>query len=314
MSHGIETCAYTNEVPWHGLGTYVENAPTTAEMIKLAGLDWTVSLREMRLENGLVVPDYQALTRDSDDTVLDVVGSAYKPTQISEIFSFLNEFVEAGGATMETAGSIHNGKFVWGLVKLNESFKMDKQDEVRGYLLALIPFRRGVSLKFKMTNVRTVCQNTIAMALASSGAQYSMNHRLVFDDKIIKEAKETIGIARDQFGEFERNARLLQKLNISREDSIRLLAPIYQPNKTPEVILNDFEKEGSRTMKRLVNEILVDAPGADPGTGWGLLNAVTYYADHEASRSVDNRLDSAWLGDGANKKIKVFEKLLEMAD
>jgi hypothetical protein len=38
------------------------------------------------------------------------------------------------------------------------------------------------------------------------------------------------------------------------------------------------------------------------GTRWGLLNAVTQYVDHEAGRTADVRLDSAWFGRGQAHK------------
>ena len=49
-------------------------------------------------------------------------------------------------------------------------------------------------------------------------------------------------------------------------------------------------------------------------TGWGLVNAVTEYADHhKRARSQGNRLDNAWFGDAANIKNAVFHEALELA-
>jgi len=54
MSHGVESMAYTNEVPWHGLGTYVADAPSVEEMIRIAGLDWTVDKKKLITAHNLV--------------------------------------------------------------------------------------------------------------------------------------------------------------------------------------------------------------------------------------------------------------------
>ncbi len=43
MAHEVETMAYANAVPWHGLGEQVADDLTPEEMGKAAGLDWTVS-------------------------------------------------------------------------------------------------------------------------------------------------------------------------------------------------------------------------------------------------------------------------------
>lgn len=49
------------------------------------------------------------------------------------------------------------------------------------------------------------------------------------------------------------------------------------------------------------------------GTAWGLLCAVTEYVDHERrARNTDNRLDSAWFGQGALIKQKALDKALQL--
>jgi hypothetical protein len=49
------------------------------------------------------------------------------------------------------------------------------------------------------------------------------------------------------------------------------------------------------------------------GTAWGLLNAVTEYADfHIRASTQDNRLNSAWFGAGANLKENAAGILLEV--
>ena len=42
MSANVETMFYTREKPWHGLGTQVMEAPTSAAALSLVGLDWRV--------------------------------------------------------------------------------------------------------------------------------------------------------------------------------------------------------------------------------------------------------------------------------
>ena len=57
-----------------------------------------------------------------------------------------------------------------------------------------------------------------------------------------------------------------------------------------------------------------DAPGAEVGTGWGVLNGVTHYLDHVSrGDNADGRLASAWVGKGARQKQAVARTLSEMA-
>lgn len=311
MAHLVETMAYTNEVPWHGLGTRIDKAPTVDKMIKLAGLDWTVDRQPMFVD-GVEVPGFAALQRSSDKKILDVVGSHYKPVQNADAFKFFTEFVEAGGATMETAGSLRGGKLVWGLADLKASFKMKGDDRVKGYLLVASPHEQGKSLIIRFTTVRVVCNNTLTLALGKAGQEWRMNHRSTFDDMTISKAKDTLGIARDQLGEFERNAKTLQKLNLKEKDIIKILAPVYQPDVELKDLLSDFDKHANSKMKSVMGA-LEHAPGAQPDNGWGVLNAVTYYSDHIASRTADKRLTNAWLGRTAQQKEVVLSKLLQAA-
>lgn len=43
MPANVETMMYVREKPWHGLGTEVLEAPTSADALRLAGLDWQVN-------------------------------------------------------------------------------------------------------------------------------------------------------------------------------------------------------------------------------------------------------------------------------
>lgn len=306
MAHKVETMAYTNEVPWHGLGEYVADEITTDDMLLRAGLSWGVEKRPMYLEGGAPVPDFFALTRDKDNKVLDVVGNRYIPTQNREAFEFFREFVEAGSAKMETAGSLRGGQYVWGLANLNQSFKLKGKDEVRGYLLLAVPHQQGKSNIAKVTATRVVCNNTLTLALDGVD-EVRINHRRAFDAAAVERAKEALGVAREEFSEFEKNARVLQGINLTREDALRILAPVYQPQEEA-VTLDDMNPKLASVMHAYDH-----APGAVPGNAWGVLNAVTYYSDHIASRSADRRLTNAWFGKTAKQKEKVLARLLDMA-
>ena len=56
MSANVETMMYVREVPWHGLGTMVAEAPTSKEALRLAGLDWKVEGRPVYDADGQEIP------------------------------------------------------------------------------------------------------------------------------------------------------------------------------------------------------------------------------------------------------------------
>ena len=69
MPAAVETMFYTREKPWHGLGTMVQEAPTSADALRLAGLDWTVDQYPV-FADGNLIPGYKANIRSSDNKVL----------------------------------------------------------------------------------------------------------------------------------------------------------------------------------------------------------------------------------------------------
>lgn len=295
MSHEVETMAYTNEVPWHGLGKSFPKPPSVKEMLKGAGLNWKVELRDLHLA-GIEQPISvaKALVRDSDAKILDVVGPSYVPTQNEEAFDFFNEFVNAGGAHMETAGALRGGKFVWGLANLKHQFDVVKGDTVKGYLLVMCPHQQGKSLLIKLTSIRVVCMNTLRLALRG-GEEFRMVHRHKFDASMKSRAKETLGLARESLDKFAKDASRLKKIKMSE--------------KRVEEMVKGVFGEVDRVVAKVM-DCYKNAPGADVGTAWGALNGVTYYVDHVASRTADKRLTNAWMGKGARFKQDALEALL----
>lgn len=300
MSHQVESIAWSNERPWHGLGVKVSPKLSPQQMLKKADLDWGVSKRPMFYSEddskglpNLKVPDAYALVRDSDGSVLDVVGNQYTPVQNADAFKFFNDFVRAGKAKMDTAGSLRNGRMVWGLAALGNSFTLPGKDKVDGYLLVASPHEQGKSLRIQFTAVRVVCNNTLTMALNSSKIEqiFRHAHRRPFDDNMIEVAKEALGIANEQFEALAEQAEILSKKKVTAQQAEDYLKAVFQPvmksKRTPKAL-------------NLATQALEYAPGQDllsaRGTAWGLLNAVTYTTDHLLARTADARLNKAWFG------------------
>ena len=137
MAHMIETMAWTGEKPWHKLGVEVESDICPATMMQAAGLDWEVEKQPLYFdtEQGKVLVDHDALVRQSDGKVLDVVSCDWNPVQNADAIKLFEPFYDSGKLTMETAGSLQEGKIVFFLGKLDREIEVVKGDYTQLYLL-----------------------------------------------------------------------------------------------------------------------------------------------------------------------------------
>lgn len=327
MVAAVETMAYAGEVPWHGLGNKVSNDLTPAQMLKAAGLNWTVSKREtaFKTKAGKWEPmkDEFALVRDTDEFKLSNVGSVYKPVQNEEALDFFKKFVVAGKMKMETAGALWGGRYIWALARLGHDFRLAKGDEVRGYLLLSNPHIFGKAMVFQFTPIRVVCWNTLTYAIGADlkgkAGAYSMPHSTKFDDVAKKRAEEALGLATHQMDEFKQAATLLSKKKAAPKAVEEYFCNVldFDP-KTKQVKAKEDDKAPREPrMLPQFRDALEKAPGQDlstaKGTWWGALNAVTYVVDHEMGRDRSTALRNAWLGHSANIKRRAVTLALAEA-
>lgn len=313
MAHMVETMAYAGEVPWHGLGVSVSNDLTPRQMMEKAGVDWTVEKvpTVVRYKGDTISTGSNALVRSSDSKVLaPMVGDNWEPVQNEEAFDFFNEYCLAGDMEMHTAGSLEEGRVVWALAKIKESFDILGGDQVDSYLLFSNPHKYGKCVDIRFTPIRVVCNNTLTMSLNQQVANsVRLNHRSAFDpDKV----KETLGIASEKFSQYREMAEFLSTKRFNMESLVQYYNQIFpRANDKKEVkIVDDLTTTGKRAF-----EVLQTQPGANFGAGtwWSALNSVTYLTDHELGRTTDARINSAWFGINQTRKIKAAEKAVEFA-
>lgn len=315
MSHEIESLAFAHSVPWHGLGVRVDDKITVEDMLEASGLNWEVERVPIYTGDNKeeAIPDHVCIRRATDKKVYDIVSPRWKPVQNREILHFFKDWTEAGDATLETAGSLRNGRQVWALANLKTGFVLPGGDAVKGYVLLVGSHESGKATIAKPTSVRVVCANTMALALRSSAGKYApgeihINHLNEFN---AEEAKAMMGLSRESITAFEKAAKTLQKMKLDMEKITDVLGPIFMSKES-----DDFSDESAwgPTMRNVM-WAMDKAPGAVAGrTGWSVLNGVTYALDHMAKTTTpDGRFYAAQLGHQAKNKQRTMEALLELA-
>lgn len=212
MPANVETMFYVRETPWHGLGTMVLEAPTSAEALTLAGLDWNVIQRPIETEDGIPIPGFKANLRETDEKVLGVVTDRYKVVQNTDAFSFTDSLL-GEGVTYETAGSLQEGRRTWLLAKLPQRYIISG-DEITPYLVFMNSHDGTGSIKAAMTPIRVVCQNTLNLALSTAKRYWSTNHTGNIRGKM-EDAKYTLLYADKYMAELGRTIDSLNRMKLS---------------------------------------------------------------------------------------------------
>ena len=312
--NGKAQMAYAGETPWHGLGKRVSPDLAPVEMMREAGVDWKVIKRPSFIKaDGKQHPTgIYALVRKTDNMVLTNVGERWNPVQNIEAFKFFDKFIHAGDMEMHTAGSLKNGRIVWALARVRESFDLFGGDKVEPFLLFSNPHIYGKSIDIRFTPIRVVCKNTLDMSLlkdSSNGVR--LNHRSSFDpEKVI----EMMGLVRGQFGNYKQMAEFLGSKQITKKASLVYFNTVFpKASSTGGKVktLNDLSPNARKSLDCMDRQ-----PGAEyaKGSYWQAFNAVTYMTDHVMGRDNDNRLYSQWFGDNRHRKIKAMKTAMKMAE
>ena len=286
MPAEIETM-FTRLPAWHSLGTVTNQALTSADAIKTAGLDWTVTTRPLVTfdpENGqagfIEVPDHYATVRDSDMSVLGVVGNRYTPIQNHECFDFMDTVVDEDGITYETAGSLYDGRVVWMLLNLNRPVQVD-EDITHNYMLLTNSHDGSSSLKGLTTPIRVVCANTLRLAIRDRKNGFSFRHTSNLKGKVLQ-ARASLNLTYEYIDSFQEEMEKLLDTEITDayfNEIMDDIMPIPLPT-------TDNVKAVTRvTNQRNEIEKLFQTPefSTHKNTAWALINATSNYEQWKQS-------------------------------
>ena len=298
MPAEVETLMYvSNEsngrfVPWHGLGTAVEEAPNSKEAIRIAGLDWKVNSMPI-YTNGTEIPGYRANVRDIDGAVLGVTKSRYQITQNEDAFEFTDSLV-GGEVKYETAGSLAGGKRVFLLAQLPEEKILG--DEIIPYVCFTNGFDGSHPVQVCLTPTRVVCQNTLNLALRDSPRKWSTKHVGDIKGKL-EQARETLNLSHKYMKELNETAEQLVDTKISEDEAREVLDKVF-------VVDEKATERRANNMEEQKNDFMVCMLAPDiakfKGTAWQMVQAASDYFTHKAPKRNTNTY-----------KEKNFEKVLD---
>ena len=317
MAHEIQSMAYVDAKPWHGLGNQLPANQPIEIWQQQAGMNWTINetpvLFNVSNEGGLHVkasPDSKLLYRSDTHAPLSVVSKRYKVVQPHDVLEFYRDLTQAGGFELETAGVLKEGRKLWALARTGQETILRGGDQVAAYLLLATSCDGTLCTTAQFTSVRVVCNNTLQLAVGNSSGAVKVPHSTTFDPQLVK---QELGLGLSSWERFVTDIRQLAARPIHKFEAMNFLVEVLGD---PEVPLAD--QPNQKALQNVYALYSGNGMGADlssaNGTAWGLVNAVTQYVDHERrARSQDHRLDSAWFGTGAAIKGKAYLEAMKLA-
>jgi phage/plasmid-like protein (TIGR03299 family) len=310
MAHLVETMAYRNATPWHGLGSRLSEGQPLEVWQREAGMTWSVIEAPVQYRAGNYLHDFldqKVLFRSDTLAPLSVVSKRYQVVQPREVLEFYRDLVEVGGFELETAGVLKGGRKLWALARTGQEAVLRGADAVRAYLLLATACDGTLATTAQFTSVRVVCNNTLQMAVGNSTGAVKVPHSTKFDAEAIK---KELGIGISAWDAFIYRMKALSERRVTAGEAEALVKETFAlptfsetaANSASDAVLSLFHGKAIGATLESAND-----------TAFGLLNAATEWIDHHRrARSPGNRLDSAWFGQGAVIKQRALDAALRL--
>lgn len=302
---------------WHGLGQGLPDGADHDAWVTASGMDWKIQRSKVRyavarpdtsgvLEPAqlLELPEKHVLFRSDDKAPLGVCSDRYKVVQPREVLAFFKDIVKVGGLQLSAAGTVFGGKRFWATAKIGEACPTSVKDKIGGYLLLSTSADGSLATEARLTSIRVVCRNTLAMAMADK-SQVKVSHRSTFRPD---EVKAFMGLNETAWAAFKHSITRLANKQVSKEQAEHLTFGLLggqdkvRAGAAYNKILDLFAGEGQGSTLDGV-----------AGTAWGFVNAVSEMVDHHSrARSDANRFVSSQWGAGAAMKTDAFKLALSI--
>ena len=288
-----------NEKPWAGIGIEVNRSLSSREMLYKAKLDWEISK----------IPSQRPKSHSNQET-----------------FRFYKAYFDAGNAEIETIGSLDGTRIIWALARLNQSFILPGDDELKGYILLASRHEDREKIEIQFFTLRSACNSMLKISSSARPTVKNTFRRifkptlpflsessLEFDEDMIQKTKETHEKGRMAILNFSKDAQSLVDKKVNAKIAEDYLTEVFKIDSSINESTETKEKAKIHTQSAL------DAFGNVPGqnldsakmTAWGLLNAVTYTADR-IGKTPDSRLRQSWFGPNAKIKKRALELALKL--
>jgi phage/plasmid-like protein (TIGR03299 family) len=337
MAHEIDfttqaqgSAMFAYEPAWHGFGTVVGDAQTSADALRIAGLDWDVLLTNLAADFGeqAEVQRYRAITthratyRADTGATLGAVGLRYQPLQNREAFAWMDEVI--GGdkplAIWHTCGSLREGRKVWMLAKMPGNVEVTDRDVLEKYVLITNSHDGTGAVRLFPTSVRVVCANTLRLAIGMADAAKGSDglplglklfHTVGGLRRRVERARECLGVISDCHEGFGKMARMMMGKSVSTQQVSDYFTSLVD---------NRSERGRGKVVTQLWDRFALPTNEGGHGANvWTAYNAASEWADHELRVNgrgdvrAERKFQSVLFGTAHSFKERAWANAIELA-
>jgi phage/plasmid-like protein (TIGR03299 family) len=277
MTQTIDQAFTTREAPWMKVGTKLVDEPVSAaEAAKLGGIDFRVVERSVYWKDDEAaaakkaaysqIPERKALVREDTGEWLGLVSSSYPVVQYGEAFDFMDSisphFVAAGG--------LRKFKQAFMVVRAPETFTvLGNEDPHELFAVLRTSHDCSRAVEVMVMPLRGRCMNQLTLTSFRKGVP----HRWVVTHT--GDVKSKLAAAHDSvknlgaYAEtYTANVQRLADISVTVESATQILTRVL-PDRPQRAVVVEKIVAGWQTSPAV----------GYPGTGWGLVNAVSEYFD-----------------------------------
>lgn len=330
MSHGITQLANGNysfchvkgTAPgWHNLGTEYEGEENVHRIAAQAGADFRTGIVELQLHsdeypqvNGVQV-DERYLIRLDNFKPLASVGPEYQMVENSEVWNYLQQWIDAGLAKLDTAGSLFGGlKNFVNLKMVGEPLVIKGNDTMELHLLTMNPFDGKTAIFSGFTNIRSVCNNTVTAAIQDKASKMlRIRHRGDMTFKL-ETAQNVLRLAYEDQTKNAEMFRFLASKPILENDLLIYIKKLWGID-----LQKPYADIPTRTKNMLDGVLSAVNSGAGQnmpetrGTYYWAFQGVNFYQNHIDGRNPQNRMNNLLFGTGRAFDQQALELAISMA-
>lgn len=316
MAHQItdtDGLVLAGEKAWHGLGIVLPTRCDAITAMKTAGLEWEVEVSPFTINmqdgEGVDSGDYRAVVRRDTRDVFATCKKGYRPIQNRDLFDLAYEISAFSDRAVEAAGSLRGGRRVFCLLAM-DTIAAAADDMIQPYLFIGAGHDLGMPVTLGATVTRTVCANTVAIALNEMGDNCLRIKHTQSSEQRMSMIEQWLGNPMRAINDYEQTARRMAETEITNDQLQAYFTSVWQRINGKLIVT---EKGKSRREMKYETEVAqwLQNFREDPrqtgvstsGTVWSAVNAVTQWANHERTvRNADEdstkRLDSVLFGSG----------------